>query len=96
MDEVQIFREMFSETYLPRSFLEQQWHALKDSDSAVPTGAAGGKGSFLFHAQPTKKKKTTQYHFTTTYRSSIKYHHKPIITEAVGSTDWITDQVFCS
>lgn len=57
MDEVQIFREMFSETYLPRSFLEQQWHALKDSDSAVPTGAAGGKGSFLFHAQPTKKKK---------------------------------------
>lgn len=56
MDEVQIFREMFSETYLPRSFLEQQWHALKDSDSAVPTGAAGGKGSFLFHAQPTKKK----------------------------------------
>lgn len=34
------------EMYLPRNFLAQLWRAVKDSDFAVPTGAAGGRGSF--------------------------------------------------
>lgn len=37
---------MYLETYLPHNFPAQQWRALKDLDSAVPTGAAEGMGSF--------------------------------------------------
>lgn len=47
---------MYLEKYLPRNFLAQQWRASKDLDSAVPTGAAGGMGSFWFHGQPRKVK----------------------------------------
>lgn len=31
---------------LPRNFLAQRWRVWRDSDSAGPTGAAGGTGSF--------------------------------------------------
>lgn len=38
--------EMHLEVGLPHSSLVQRWRASKDSDFAVPTGAAGGTGSF--------------------------------------------------
>lgn len=37
---------MECEVNLPHNFLAQLWHAAKDSDFAVPTGATGGTGSF--------------------------------------------------